>query len=496
MRPLRFLAGLGMTERDAGKASHALRICALPGTLLLPVPLLHGSPMRLCVAPGQRVRRGQRLAEPDDSHGVPLLAPADGTILSIGALAPSPGSNRDAEGIVLGTEPDAAPLPASATLDGVRLDPASLRERIHAAGIALPRAAEPAASPALPLLILDGVESEPSICSAEALLRARAHEVIEGGRLLRRVLGAGRVVLAIGDRMTAAFAAARAARAAHGADEIELIAVPGLAPVDDPRLLWRQLASVGAIDTTEPGDARVQRVDVATAAACWRAIALGEAWTSRIVSVTGSGVVTPGTYEVALGTPIGALIAQAGGYTAGASRLVLGGAMRGVSLPHDGFPILADTRGVLVLDRSAVRDATPELPCIRCGECEAVCPVSLRPQHLLPLIRRGELERAEREGVSDCVECAGCDLVCPSRIPLLQILRRSKSDLVQRRYEQTVADAARERHLARRTRLARDAAELAAAQTARAAGAASADAVQAALERARARRHGDTTPRP
>ena len=138
--------------------------------------------------------------------------------------------------------------------------------------------------------------------------------------------------------------------------------------------------------------------------------------------------------------------------------------------------------------------ATPQ-PCIRCGECARVCPVGLLPQQLHAWIRLDAGERLQEYGLQACVECGRCDLACPSRIPLAAQFRGAKAARAAQDAARANADAARARYQARNLRLAREAEQRAREQATRHE-AASADAVQAALARARARKRDPGTHTP
>jgi len=236
--------------------------------------------------------------------------------------------------------------------------------------------------------------------------------------------------------------------------------------------------------------------NVGTARAAWRAVTLGETLTDRIVTVTGAGVQRPGNYVVPLGTTVAHLVEQAGGYTADAARLLLGGPMMGLALPHDEVPIGKTHNCVLVQTAAevAAETAEPELPCIRCGDCAPVCPARLLPQQLLWQVRADRLDRAVDQGLFDCIECGCCDLACPSHIPLTATFRHGKQQQRMRSAEAARAAAARERHESRQQRLEREAAERAQRDAERRHQAAAPDAVAAALERARAKRAGSGEP--
>jgi electron transport complex protein RnfC len=67
-----------------------------------------------------------------------------------------------------------------------------------------------------------------------------------------------------------------------------------------------------------------------------------------------------------------------------------------------------------------------DAPCINCGDCTDVCPVSMQV-HLVGRYAEFQLfDQAGEQGVSACIECGLCAAVCPTRRPLLQLIRLAK----------------------------------------------------------------------
>ena len=494
MRPNRFHGGLRLAGHKAESTAGGLRPCPAPAVLRVALAQHAGRPARACVDVGEPVRRGQVLGRADGELSADVHAPRAGRVLAIrpGEVPGLPGLATTE--IWLAVEGDqAGPMPP---LDGLQAEPAQLRERIRAAGVVgLGGAGFPTAeklSVGRELLILNGAECEPWIACDDALLREHADEVVLGGRLLARAVGAGRALLAVEDSMVDALSACRAALAAHGAGVVELAVVPTIYPEGGERQLIQALTGREVPRGGLPRDLGVVVQNVATARAAWRAVTHGEPLTERIVTVTGAGVADPGNYVVPLGTTVAHLVAQAGGYTDDAARLLLGGPMMGLALPHDDVPLGKTHNCVLVQTAAevAAESAEPEMPCIRCGDCAPVCPARLLPQQLLWQVRGERYDRALDQGLFDCIECGCCDLACPSHIPLTAHFRHGKAELRARQAEALRADAARLRHESRQQRLEREAAERAAREAARRESVAGAEAVAAALERARARRSG------
>jgi Na+-translocating ferredoxin:NAD+ oxidoreductase subunit C len=193
--------------------------------------------------------------------------------------------------------------------------------------------------------------------------------------------------------------------------------------------------------------------NVATAAAIWRAVDRGETLTSRIVTVTGRGVRSPGNLDVRLGTPLAHLISECGGYTEEAERLILGGPMMGYAVATDRVPAVKATNGILVAGAGELAVPREVLPCVRCGACAEVCPAQLLPQQLHWHARSRQLGRALDQHLLDCIECGCCDVVCPSHIPLVREFQAAKREVQAQEATRAKAEQARRRFEARQARL-------------------------------------------
>jgi len=136
----------------------------------------------------------------------------------------------------------------------------------------------------------------------------------------------------------------------------------------------------------------------------------------------------------------------------------------------------------------------PAKPCIRCGHCAEACPVSLLPQQLYWYARAKNQKQLAQHRLYDCIECGACAYVCPSQIPLVQYYRAAKGQIRESEKEKRRSDNSRQRFEARQVRLETEAAEREAKRAARKAAAQNkaaedgVDPIQAAIERAKARK--------
>jgi electron transport complex protein RnfC len=133
--------------------------------------------------------------------------------------------------------------------------------------------------------------------------------------------------------------------------------------------------------------------------------------------------------------------------------------------------------------------------------CAEACPVTLLPQQMFWFAQGKEFEKLEQHNIFDCIECGACSWVCPSNIPLVQYYRASKAEIVQLRRDNEKSEHSRTRFEARQERLDRETAEKEAKRAARKlaaekraqmaaveGGSGEEDPIQAAIERAKAKK--------
>lgn len=490
-----FHGGLRLDGHKRESTRLPLRMAPIPERLIYPLPQRGGGLAHPEVAIGDTVLKGQVIARDPLDQNPPIHAASSGRVAAIESLPlPHPSGLADLC-LVIDTDGEDAALECLGIEDFRQHSPEALRRRIHEAGIVgLGGAGFPTARKIAPgqqpiaTLILNGAECEPYITCDESLLRHEAHAVLAGAQILAYILEAKRVILAIENDMSEALAAIRQAHGEGDFGDIDIVPVPAIYPTGGEKQLIQVLTGREVPSRGLPADIGVVCQNVGTAAAVYAAIVHGQPLISRIVTMTGRGVLEPRNLLARIGTPIADLIEQAGGYTDHAERLILGGPMMGHALPRDDLPIVKSANCILVAGPGEFVAEKRAQPCIRCGACAEVCPVNLLPQQLYWYSRSDQLERAAEYHLFDCIECGCCDVACPSHIPLVQYFRAAKGRSAAKQREREQATHARQRFEAREARKEQEKRERAEAAQRRKANLDKASAVQEALARAKRKR--------
>ncbi|MBW4936601.1 electron transport complex subunit RsxC [Marinobacter sp. F4206] len=492
-----FAGGIHPAENKHQSTARPIRTAGIPDRLVLPLQQHIGEPATAIVSVGDRVLKGQRIADVTNGMGVPVHAPTSGTIESIVELpVPHPSGMND---WCITLRPDGEdqwaelkPVP-----DYRSLDRNQVLERIRSGGISGMGGAgfptniklRPPRDRKVDTLILNGAECEPYITADDMTMREQADEIVAGLKVMAWILRPERCVIGIEDNKPEAIEAMRAA--AEGT-QIELAVIPTKYPSGGEKQLIQILTGMEVPSGGIPADIGVMCQNIGTAVAVSRLILEGRPLISRTVTITGEAVREPGNFDALIGTPVQYLLDQAGLQTEKVNRLVMGGPMMGYTLTTTAVPVIKTSNCVIAATANELPSPPPEQPCIRCGECAEVCPMELLPQQLFWYSKATEFEKAEHLNLFDCIECGACSYVCPSSIPLVQYYRYAKGEIRVQRAEQLKADRARERFEARQARLEREQQEKEQRRKERAKAAAEAQAKKKA-EAEKAAAEGDAT---
>ena len=403
---------------------------------VLPLSQHAGAPSRPLVQVGERVARGQLIAESVGFISTSLHASVEGRVV---AIAPRPHpSGKLVPAIEIVADPYSPQrLPTGTALDPFGLSHESFVSELQAAGlVGLGGAAFPThvkyrvpEGRKIDRLLLNGCECEPFLTSDHRLMLERTADVVRGAEIAAHHVGAREVVFGVEENKPDAIAVLELAVAGRAAMRVVGLAVkyPQGAEKMLIRAVWGEEVPSGKL----PLDLGIVVNNVATMAAIADWFDRRQPLLERLVTVAGPGVRRPANLLVPLGTPVRAVLEHCGGLDEATREVILGGPMMGTPLASLDVPIVKGTSGLL-----AFTDAEARLPaeytCIKCGRCVEACPQFLNPSRLGRLARAGRFEEMVGYHTTDCVECGSCSFACPSGIPIVQLIRVAKGALRER----------------------------------------------------------------
>lgn len=455
-----FHGGIHPPENKAQSLQQPLRTPPIPEKLIIPVQQHIGSPAIPTVAIGDHVLKGQVIAEPNGVVSIFMHAPTSGTIIAIGDFPLAHPSAM--KGLCIQLESDGKDqwCDLSPVDNHKSLSKEALVEKIQQAGISGMGGAGFPTSVKLHLredhiintLIINAVECEPYITADDMLMRNYADEIISGIKIADQLIKPTHILIGIEDnKPEAAVAMTKAAR--NTGLNIEVVVVPTKYPSGGERQLIQLLTGVEVPHGQLPADIGIVVQNVGTAVAIHNAVHEGKPLISRITTMTGEALQSPGNLEVLIGTPIEHLLEFCGCDQSAMTRLIMGGPMMGFTLESAEIPVIKTTNCIIAGTDTEFPPAPVANPCIRCGACEQACPADLLPQQLYWFSKGQENEKAIAHNIMDCIECGACSYVCPSHIPLVQYYRHTKSDIRREQKEHEKAEVARIRFEARNARL-------------------------------------------
>lgn len=472
----KFNGGVHPPQHKLESTTQPIRQLPASGPLVLPLRQHVGNIPKIRVETGQRVLKGQLIAEAEGNISAAVHAPTSGVVTAIAeSLIPHPSGLPD---MCITLEPDGKDEWVERTATDWRAaDKLELVAKLRESGIVGLGGAtfpthiklRPDGTTGIHTLIINGAECEPYITCDDVLMRERADEIVAGIEIAHHLLGAQECLIGIEDNKPEAIEAMRAACAASNLD-MQVVVVPTIYPSGDARRLIQVLTGAEIPSHKRSTDMGIQVFNVATVLAMYRYFVHGEPALSRVITITGN-VAQPANFEVPLGTPVTALLAAAGGVLPGTDEYIMGGPMMGFTLPSDQVPVTKATNCIIAGAPQLFPAPPPAMPCIRCARCADACPVNLQPQELYWFSKSSNLEKAREYKLFDCIECGCCSYVCPSHIPLVQYFRYAKSEAIAQDRAKEAADVARERNEFRLMRIDREKQERAQKHAQKAAGA-------------------------
>ncbi|MBF0506133.1 MAG: electron transport complex subunit RsxC [Nitrospirae bacterium] len=428
-----FIGGIHPPDKKELSKDKAISPAKPLKKVVIPLSQHIGAPCKLGVTIGQNVKKGEIVGIPEGFVSAPVHSSVSGKVVAISEFPMPTGKMTTC--VVIENDGSEEWTLLKDNPDYLKLTSEQLKEKVKEAGIVGMGGASfpthvklsPPKEKPIDVVILNGAECEPYLTADYRLMIERPGDVVEGLKILMKILSVGKGIIGIENNKPDAIKAMELA--VSGEPGIKVCALEVKYPQGAEKMLIKAAVDREVPARGLPMDIGVVVQNIGTAIAVYEAARYGKPLIERVVTVTGEGINEPKNLMVKVGTLVSDLIDECGGFKSDAAKVISGGPMMGFSIYSLDVPVTKGTSGILVLPEEGVVHAEDFGPCIRCGRCIDICPMKLMPSMLSILSEKGFYEEAKEYDLFDCFECGSCTYVCPSKRPIVQFVRLAKSQV-------------------------------------------------------------------
>ncbi len=407
-----------------------IKSIAAGSVLVYPLSQSIGAPAKAVVSVGDRVLKGQLIAEAGAFISAPIYSSVSGVVKKIEKRLVTNGSM--VESIVIENDnSDEAVSGFGEPRNVERLTQDEIIDIIKESGIVgLGGAGFPTSvklAPKNPLdidtLIINGAECEPYLTSDYRLMLEKSDEIIKGIKAVLKLLPNAKAVIGIENNKDDAIKILEDKVSAE--EKISVQPLKTKYPQGGERQLIFAVTGRKLNSKILPADKGCIVINTASCYAIYEAVYLSMPLIHRVMTITGEAVNSPCNVDVPLGMSHSEVLEACGGAKDDVVKFISGGPMMGMAMSTLDIPVVKTSSSILAFSKDDVA-MLPQSACIHCGKCVAACPEILVPQMMCKSIKTNDYERFADLGGMECMECGSCTFVCPAKIPLTQMFKLGK----------------------------------------------------------------------
>lgn len=405
----------------------------LPEYVYIPVKQHIGAPAKIHANVGDKVKVGTLLAEADGIVSASVHSSASGEITRIEEIPGEFGYYELMITVKLDGQDEFEPSidRSPKIIKEIPEDTAEMIARIRRAGIVgmggagypTPIKTTLQEGKKAEYLIVNGIECEPFLSADDRLMREKAEEIIIGAKIINKLLGIQKAIIAIDENKPEAIEIMTKLTKSYIGVNVRVCETKY--PQGGEKQLINAITSREVPPGKLPIDVGCIVQNVGTVFAIYEAVMKNKPLFERIVTLSGDLATKSANLKVRVGTPASFLIEKYCGMPENIGQVIFGGPMMGTAAFNINAPITKLTSGILLLSDQISRKA-PESTCIRCAKCVEACPIGLQPFAIAQAVKANDLDAIKNQNSSDCIECGSCAYICPGRLPLLDYCKLGK----------------------------------------------------------------------
>ncbi|MCQ9206907.1 MAG: 4Fe-4S dicluster domain-containing protein [Omnitrophica bacterium] len=462
-------------RKPEGVFKKNIETAPLPKKVIIPLKLRFGSKITLLVKKGHRVRAGQVIARDDETISTPAVASVNGTVEDILQINYFYGK---VDAVVIRSDGTSDYMKLEGSEENyTRLSHDKISELIYTSGAAsLGKSGIPTifkSSPARPKsinsIIITTFGTGPFALDDELIFKGRESDFYKGLDILKRILPNAKTTIAM-DKKNKTFmkgmidAIRRGSTTTTVPDWIFVQPLEKKYPQESEDMLVRAILKkkipIGGLGV----DIGVLILDIHDVLRVYEAVALGKPFIERTVAFAGSAARENKYINMRIGVSLEEIL-KGNVKDNTEPRAIFGNALTGLLEKDVSMPVGRSIGHITILEEARARQflafmhpglcqdsysnaflsscvASSKIkydtnmrgelrPCIQCGYCEEVCPVSIIPHLLSKQIKHDLCDGAEKLGIFECIDCGLCSYVCPCKIPLADDIASGKRKLIE-----------------------------------------------------------------
>ena len=396
------------------------------GTMAYPLSQHIGAPAKPVVKKGDRVLKGQVIAEAGGFVSAPIHASVSGTVKGMEPRLTATGTMANA--IIVENDQQYEEVEYQPVTSLGELTKEEILKRIQEGGVVGMGGAgfpthvklAPKNPESIEYILVNGAECEPYLTSDYRRLLEEGEQVVEGLKVMLALFDNAKGYICIEDNKPDCIR--KMEELVKDIPRIEVKALMTKYPQGGERALIYATTGREINSSMLPADVGCVVDNVDTVTAIYKAVMLGRPVIDRIVTVTGDAVAQPKNFLVSTGTNMNELVEAAGGFKGQPEKIISGGPMMGFSMYGLDIPCTKTSSAILSFLRDEVSHVQ-ETACINCGRCVSVCPGHVIPARLATFAQHGDMEKFQEFDGMECCECGCCSYICPAKRPLTQSIK-------------------------------------------------------------------------
>ncbi len=395
------------------------------GDLVYPVSQHIGAPASPIVAKGDRVLRGQKIAEAGGFVSAPVYASVSGTVKAIEPHFNPTGAKVNC--IVVENDGEYEEVEYAPVKPLEEMTKEEILGAIGEAGVVGMGGAgfptrvklSPKEPEKIDYIIANCAECEPYITADYRRMMETPELLVGGMKVILSIFDHAKGIFGVEDNKPDCIEKLK--ELVKDEPRMEVMALKTKYPQGAERQLIYAATGRAINSTMLPADAGCVVDNVETMINVYQAVVKGMPSIERIVTVSGDAVNKPGNFRAPFGMNQMELVEAAGGFKEEPEKVISGGPMMGFAMFTLDVPVTKTSSSILSFLKDPVK-GLDETACINCGRCVEACPSRIIPSRLADYAQHHNDAAFEKMNGMECVECGSCSYVCPAKRPLKQAI--------------------------------------------------------------------------